>query len=129
MAEENDNENAAKDRAAELSRKLDEMMHGHKTKTDEEMAKIRAEVKDALADLDRADKAEKEELRNQLAELIEWKKAEDKAREERDKVKSSSATMVVPPSDVKVEQPIQPSDTQPVDEDGGQRKGSWARFW
>lgn len=75
---------------------------------------IQAEIKqlrDELAELHTGDKTEREELKAQIAKHEEVIEAYRKAEEEREKVKGSSSTMVLPPNDIAPQQPNTPPAT------------------
>lgn len=62
-------------------------------------------IKDDLEKLHAGDVAEREELKRQLKEANDYIEQLKKAESERDKVKESSSTMVMPPSDIPPAQP------------------------
>lgn len=81
-----------------------------------------------------ADKQEKEELRQALAQANEWIAEQKKAQEERQKARDTESTIVVPPERVLAGQPPQdermkPGDEHHADGDQSRRKGGWKRIW
>lgn len=93
--------------------------------TDEDLKRLETKLRDELHELHSADKQEREQLRNELAELKEYKEKQELAQQERDKVKDSDSTMVLPPTDIPPQQPN--VDLKP--EDQGIRKGRWKKAW
>lgn len=98
-------------------------------------AKERAEIRAELQELGAADGKEKAELRQQVEELQEWRKQAIKAEEEREKVKDSETTLVVPPSELPSANHPSGSEVAPVHTDdnrelvGAGRKRGWRRFY
>jgi hypothetical protein len=95
--------------------------------TSKDLAKLRQEIRDEIAELHSSDKAEREELNRQLVELREYKEAQEKAQSERDKVEASSHTMVLPPSDIPPEQPNPNSSTK--GEPDAKPRSRWKSIW
>lgn len=103
--------------------KFNEALSSHKQLTESELGKLKQEALDAIAESGRASAQEINTLKEQLKEITDWRADVQKAREERDKVKSSSSTMVVPPNDVK---PTVPDAPPPEgNAPGEQSKTSW----
>ncbi len=100
----------------------------HVGMTEEQVdAKIR-KLRDEYSELHASDKKEKEELKAEIAELKEHKEKMEKANEDRDKVKGSESTMVLPPSDIPPQQPN--VGTQPPTHDqSGKKRSRWKSAW
>lgn len=102
------------DPMAKISAKVDELLQSHKHATKEEIAALKREIAEKYDETTRVDKAEREQLRAELAAVNEYVAQQKKAAEERDKVKSSSGTMVIPPGDVAPQQqPDKPTEQVP----------------
>lgn len=110
-------------------REFESKLHDHGELTKGELSKIHRELTDALTEARNADKAEKDELRQAIAKVSKWQEDEDKARAEKDKIKSSSTTIVSPPENLVPPPPIEPTvhDTG-GDGEGGGKKG-WKKIW
>lgn len=100
----------------------------HVGMTEEQVDAKMRKVRDELSELHAGDKAEREELKVELAELREYKEKQEQAQAERDKVESSQHTMVLPPNDIPPQQPSPPPNTHPGVEGNG-RKGKWKSLW
>lgn len=94
------------------------------------------EIMDELSRVHREDTDEREKLKAELAEAREWIEERKKADAERDKVKSSQHTLVLPPSDIPAAQPNTPpteNHQQPnpagAGGDSGKRRRSWRDFY
>lgn len=125
-----DNTPEPNDEYAKIHRKVDEFITSHKHATADQVESFKTEIKRMMADADDLSRKEREELKSQLEELKKWRLDKDKAEEEREKVKSSSGTLVVPPNDVEIQQTTVtvPAQEQTNDEDS-HRRGGWRRFW
>lgn len=90
------------------------MYEAHRTKLLEDINQLGA-----------GDKQERDELKQQLKDLKDWKDQEDKKREDSDKVKNDSHTIVTPPANIPP--PTAPTDGQPTgDTNSGEKvKRSW----
>ena len=79
----------------------------------------RKEIKDEIAELHAGDKAEREELKLRLEHAEEVIDKYQKAEEEREKIKDSSHTMVLPPKDIPPQQPNVSQESQQQSQSGG----------
>ena len=87
-----------------------EHVHSYATKAEleEHIRKLEAhkqELRDELAELHNADKAEREEIKQQLAEATAFIAELKEAEKKRDEVKESKSTMVLPPDNIPPRQP------------------------
>lgn len=92
-----------------------------------EWERHKQELKDELAELHASDKAEREELRQQLDEATQYIKELKEAEARRDEVKGSKSTIVVPPTDIPPQQP-QPT-TPPTSGPEARKRGIFSRVW
>ena len=114
-----------------LLRKFDELFHGHKEATKDEVIKMRRDIEKLLNDTAEESRRTVKELESRAQSLEEWVEGEKKARAERDKVESNTTTIVVPPNDVTPPQPQgEPEGEQSFNPtDDGKKKGGWRKFW
>lgn len=75
---------------------------------EEDIEKHIRKLRDEMTELHSGDKAEREALKLEIAELQEHKKKLEEAEANRDKVESSTSTMVLPPTDIPPQQPSPP---------------------
>lgn len=78
--------------------KIDDMFHGHKTYTDDQIQTIKNELKQLVADTQAADKAERDELKGAVKELLDHMATQRKAADESAAARKAESTIVVPPS-------------------------------
>lgn len=95
----------------------------HVGMTEEQVDKKMRELRDDLSELHAGDKKEREELRAELAELREYKEQQEKNLAEKDKVKDSESTMVLPPTDIPPQQPN--VGTSPASDGAKKRRMAW----
>lgn len=108
------------DNGSEGSKVTEPTTHVSEDSSSKALEKHRRELEDMIRELHGADKQEREALRAELAEVKEWQKEQVKAQEDRDKIKSSTSTIVLPPSDVAPQQPA-----GPTHEEQKKRKLAW----
>jgi septal ring factor EnvC (AmiA/AmiB activator) len=77
----------------------------HVGMTEEQVDSKMRTLRDELSELHAGDKKEREELKAELAELREYKEQQEKNLAEKDKVKDSESTIVLPPTDIPPQQP------------------------
>lgn len=109
--------------------KYEDMLRGHKTTTEEELIKMRRKMEETLHESTEASKRVVDELKDQLSSITGWIEDEKKARTEKDRVKESEHTMVVPPEDVTPPQPPPTPETTEFTDDDGKKRGTWKKFW
>jgi hypothetical protein len=98
--------------------KYEEALATHKNATADEIAKARRELEGALKDKDDLSKREIQRLEEKLDDLLKWKEAREKETKDKGKVKDSSSTIVVPPSDTTPQQQA-PTSAGPEGADSG----------
>src|ERR1035437_9801475 len=86
--------------------------------------KHKKQLEDRMDALHGADSKEREELRADLSEIKEWIGEQRKAQEDKDKIKESTSTIVLPPNDVQPQQPAGPKH-----EEGDKPKSFFKRAW
>ena len=95
--------------------------------TPRHLADLERKLRDEIAELHAGDKEEREALKQELAELREFKDKQEKANADRDRVKESQSTMVLPPTDIP---PQQPNPTpRPVDPQTGKVERRRMHWW
>lgn len=108
----------------DLLTRVTEALADERGKTTTDISSLRDELKAEIASGTKG-------LQDALDALTGFMEGEKKAREERDKVKDSSTTIVVPPSDVKPVQPAQDTsgvpDVQDLPEDA--KPSLFKRIW
>lgn len=92
--------------AEAMVRRFEEAMSSHRQYTEGEIAKMRREMQDTLAESGRASQAAIQSLQDAITDAAEFIAGERKSREERDKVSESESTLVVPPDDVLPPPPV-----------------------
>ncbi len=116
----------------EVLHKFNELFDSHKNLTRDEISKIKRELTEALEGVRKEDKQEIEELRSALEEVNEWISDEKLSREQRDKVRKSRTTLVIPPDDTRISPPEPEETTAPAtseDDAIPTRQSLWKRFW
>lgn len=98
--------------------------------TMEDLEKHKREILDEIQALHGADKAEREELKAELAKANEYIEEQKKAEAKRDEIKDSKSTIVIPPNDIPPQQP-NIGTTPPSGANGGDVKKVpfWKRAW
>lgn len=110
--------------------KFDDLFHGHKQATQDELAKMRRELEKVLSEGQDETKKTVNELKDALSSVTEFIEGEKKARSQKDKAKESESTIVVPPNDVTPPQPQgEPEEQSFNPSDEGGKKGGWRKFW
>lgn len=112
-----------------LVHKYEDALHGHKQLTSDELSKLRREMQDALRDEREASERSLKELKEALEDVTGWITEQREASKNKDSVKDSESTIVVPPNDVSPPTPAEVPDTTVHGDEEGAKKGGWKRFW
>lgn len=91
--------------------------------TPKHLADLERKLRDEITQLHGSHSTEVTELREQLSELQEYKDSQEKAQGDRDKVKGSESTMVLPPNDIPPQQPQAPKP------DELKKQSMWKKMW
>ena len=115
-----------------LTKKVDDLIAGHRRATDDELSKLARELRDELADAKKATsdatQSEIKALRESLEDVTGFITEQRTAAKEKERVKENESTIVVPPDDVLV--PDTPPAPEPVHgDDGPQKKSGLKRWW
>ena len=121
------------DISAEIRKILDKVAEetgSHKRETADELAKAKRELTDLLTDAvkksSEATDSQIRQLREALEEVTGFITEEKESRKNRDRVKDSEQTLVVPPDDVTVPDPPAP---EPVYGDEDSKPSFFKRIW
>ena len=130
MAEETETSTAPSE-GDKLLKKFDDLFHGHKRATEDQVDNMRRDIEKLLHDTSEETRQTVKALEDRARQLEEFVEGEKKAKAEQEKVKSNESTIVVPPNDVTPPQPqAMPEEEQSFNpSDDGGKKGGWKRFW
>jgi hypothetical protein len=93
-----------------------------------DLAELERRIEDRLQKVHTEHSKEREELRHDLEEVREWKAEQEKAQHDRDKVKDSTGTMVLPPTDIPPQQPNPQPQQEHITEEG-KKQSRWKSIW
>lgn len=96
---------------------IEEMLAGHRREMEEYFQQIQLALKEELASTNASDKAEREQLKAELAANADRIEALHKAQQEADRVKGDAHTIVTPPANI-------PPPSQPTPPPA-KKKGGW----
>lgn len=97
--------------------------------TPKHLSDLESKLRDEIEERHAGDKQEREELKAQLKVLEEYKEEQEKAQGERDKVKGSESTLVLPPNDLPPQQPNPNPETKGEPGADGKKQSFWKRVW
>ena len=93
------------------------------------LAALERKLRDEITEQHGHHTAEVTELKEQLAELQEYKDSQEQAQHDRDKVKDSESTMVLPPNDIPPQQPNPNPETKGEPGEPGKKRSRWKAVW
>lgn len=96
--------------------------------TPKHLADLEAKLRGELQAVRTEHATEREQLKAQIATLEEHKDKLEQAERDKDKVRESESTLVLPPEDIPPQQPTPPP-SEPIGEDGGKRRSRWKSAW
>lgn len=112
-----------------LMSKVESILSGHRTATDSELSKLRQEIQDMASSNKREFEERLTEISESYKHVDEWIQSEISARAEKDRIKDSESTIVMPPQDV-LPPPVQePPPDQTAAGDGPGKRSVFRRVW